>query len=64
MITVIGIKEGSGQSGTTPFHKALLARDRYGIKRAPKRQLIHTYIDTSRWVPHLKRGCGMGCTEA
>ena len=42
----------------------LLAATGYGIKRAPLRQLIHTYTDTSRWVPHLKRGCEMGCTEA
>lgn len=30
---------------------ALLEPKRYGIKRAPKRQLIHTYTDTPRRVP-------------
>ena len=47
-----------------PPFSALLGLNRYGIKRAPQRQLIHTYIDTLRRVPRLKRGCAMGCTEA
>ena len=44
--------------------RPLLTATGYGIKRAPLRQLIHTDAVTSRWVPHLKRGCEMGCSEA
>ena len=54
------------QRGNPRYYRvcALLMPDGYGIKRAPERQLIHTYTVTSRWVPHRKRGCAMGCTEA
>jgi hypothetical protein len=52
IVIVMVVDSGLSEGGKKSWDSALLAAAGYGIKRAPKRQLIHTLVDTFRWVPH------------